>query len=93
MRRGGRAGTWEFSAELMSAISQVLEQKAEWLPRLASGEIMASFALTEPNAGSDAASITTTATREEDVYRINGTKRYITNAPVADVFTVFCCAR
>jgi acyl-CoA dehydrogenase len=64
------------------------EQKAEWLPRLASGELIASFALTEPNAGSDAASIATTATRDGDVYRLNGTKRYITNASRAGLFTV-----
>ncbi len=64
------------------------EQKAEWLPRLASGQLIASFALTEPNAGSDAASIQTTATKDGDVYRLNGTKRYITNAPRANMFTV-----
>jgi acyl-CoA dehydrogenase len=64
------------------------EQKAAWLPRLASGEILSSFALTEPGAGSDAASIATTAARDGAVYRINGTKRYITNAPHAGVFTV-----
>ncbi len=63
-------------------------QKQEWLPQLASGEKMASFALTEPNAGSDAASIITTASRDGDVYRLNGTKRYITNAPRAGMFTV-----
>ena len=63
-------------------------QKQAWLPRLASGETIASFALTEPGAGSDAASIATTATRDGDAYRLNGTKRYITNAPRAGVFTV-----
>jgi acyl-CoA dehydrogenase len=64
------------------------EQRREWLPRLASGEVIASFALTEPNAGSDAASIRTTATRDGDVYRLNGTKRYISNAARAGMFTV-----
>lgn len=64
------------------------EQKAQWLPRIASGELIASFALTEPGAGSDAASIQTTATRDGEVYRLNGTKRYITNAPRAGFFTV-----
>ena len=63
------------------------EQKREWLPQLAAG-MMASFALTEPNAGSDAASITTSAVREGEGYRINGTKRYITNAPRAGMLTV-----
>lgn len=63
-------------------------QKREWLPKLASGELVSSFALTEPGAGSDAASIQTKATRNGDVYRLNGTKRFITNAPRAGVFTV-----
>ncbi|OCC23503.1 acyl-CoA dehydrogenase [Croceicoccus estronivorus] len=64
------------------------EQKAEWLPKFATGEAIASFALTEPEAGSDAGSLRTTAIREGDSYRINGTKRYITNAPRASVFTL-----
>jgi len=64
------------------------EQKREWLPRLASGEALASFALTEPGAGSDAASLRTSAKREGDVYRLNGTKRYITNATRAGMLTV-----
>jgi acyl-CoA dehydrogenase len=64
------------------------EQKAEWLPKFATGEAMASFGLTEPEAGSDAASLRTIAIREGDHYRINGTKRYITNAPRASVFTL-----
>jgi acyl-CoA dehydrogenase len=66
------------------------EQKAHYLPRLASGEIIGSFALTEPEAGSDAGSLKTTARREgNDAYVINGAKRFITNAPHAGVFTVF----
>jgi len=64
------------------------EQKAEWLPQIASGEMIASFALTEPGVGSDAASVTTTATKDGEVYRINGAKRYITNATRAGFFTV-----
>ncbi|MBC8642353.1 acyl-CoA dehydrogenase family protein [Caballeronia sp. EK] len=64
------------------------EQKALYLPRLATGEIIASFALTEPEAGSDAASLRTTAIRDGDHYVVNGTKRYITNAPQAGVFTL-----
>ncbi|MEK9966656.1 MAG: acyl-CoA dehydrogenase family protein [Rhodospirillaceae bacterium] len=63
-------------------------QKAHWLPRLASGEIIASFALTEPEAGSDAGSLRTSARRDSDTYVLNGTKRYITNAPHAGIFTV-----
>jgi acyl-CoA dehydrogenase len=64
------------------------EQKSAWLPKFATGEAIASFALTEPDAGSDAASLRTTAVLDGDCYRINGTKRYITNAPRASVFTL-----
>lgn len=64
------------------------EQKETWLPRLASGEVTASFALTEPEAGSDAASVKTRAERQGDHYVINGTKRFITNAPHAGIFTL-----
>lgn len=64
-------------------------QKNHYLPRLARGEIISAFALTEPQSGSDAASISTTARREGNEYVINGTKRYITNAPEANLFTVF----
>lgn len=63
-------------------------QKQAYLPRLASGELIGSFALTEPEAGSDAASLRTTAVREGDFYVLNGTKRFITNAPEAGIFTV-----
>jgi acyl-CoA dehydrogenase len=63
-------------------------QKKEWLPKLASGEVVASFALTEPGAGSDAASLRTTAIRDGDDYVINGTKRFITNANRAGMFTL-----
>lgn len=64
------------------------EQKNEWLPKLASGEAVASFALTEPNAGSDSAAVETKAIRDGDHYVINGTKRFITNANKASVFTL-----
>jgi acyl-CoA dehydrogenase len=63
-------------------------QKAEWLPRIASGEVVTSFALTEPGAGSDSASVQTRAVRDGDIYRLSGTKRYITNADKASLFTV-----
>ena len=64
------------------------EQKAEWLPRIASGEIVTSFALTEPDVGSDSGSVKTRAVPDGAVYRLSGTKRYITNADKADLFTV-----
>lgn len=63
-------------------------QKAEWLPRIASGEIVTSFALTEPDVGSDSGAVKTRAVRDGNVYRLSGTKRYITNADKADLFTV-----
>jgi len=66
------------------------EQKNEWLPKLASGEITASFALTEADAGSDPSGLATTARRTDDgEWVLNGSKRYITNAPIADMFMVF----
>ena len=65
------------------------EQKAEWLPRIAGGEVTASFALTEPDAGSDPSSLATRARPDGDGWVIDGLKRYITNAPLADVFMVF----
>lgn len=64
------------------------EQKQKYLPRLAAGDLIASFALTEPDAGSDAASVKTTAVLDGDCYVLNGTKRFITNAPHAGIFTV-----
>ena len=64
------------------------EQKDRYLPRMASGEIIGAFALTEPGSGSDAGSLTTSAVRDGDHYVINGTKRFITNAPEAGVFTL-----
>ncbi|MDH5750435.1 MAG: acyl-CoA dehydrogenase family protein, partial [Rhodospirillales bacterium] len=63
-------------------------QKKKYLPKLASGEITGSFALTEPEAGSDAASVMTSARADGDYYIINGNKRFITNAPNAGLFTV-----
>lgn len=63
-------------------------QKREFLPRVASGELIMSFALTEPDAGSDAASLKTRADLDGDHYVLNGTKRFITNAPRAGAFTL-----
>ncbi|MFW6094643.1 MAG: acyl-CoA dehydrogenase family protein [Pseudomonadota bacterium] len=64
-------------------------QKAHYLPKMASGEIIGSFALTEPDVGSDSGAVKTSARREGDTFVLNGTKRYITNAPSAQLFTVF----
>ena len=64
-------------------------QKRHYLPKLAAGEIIGSFALTEPGAGSDAGSLRTSARRDGNGWVLNGAKRYITNAHVAGLFTVF----
>lgn len=64
-------------------------QKARWMPTLATGESIAAFCLTEPGAGSDAASIRTTAVRDGDDWILNGSKLWITNGGIADFFTVF----
>jgi alkylation response protein AidB-like acyl-CoA dehydrogenase len=65
------------------------EQKERWLPRLASGEWLCAYALTESGSGSDSAAMRTTARREGDEYVLNGSKRFITNAGVAHLYTVF----
>jgi alkylation response protein AidB-like acyl-CoA dehydrogenase len=65
------------------------EVAAAWLPRVASGEAVAAFALTEPDAGSDAAALSLLAERDGAGYRLTGTKTWISNAPDADVYTVF----
>ncbi len=69
------------------------EQKAAWLERIASGEVVAAFALTEPGAGSDPAGLRTKAVRDGDDWVISGEKRFITNAPLADLFVVFARTR
>jgi alkylation response protein AidB-like acyl-CoA dehydrogenase len=65
------------------------EQKERWLPKLASGEELCAYALTEAGSGSDSAAMRTTARREGDEYVLNGSKRFITNAGVASLYTVF----
>ncbi|MBB1597421.1 acyl-CoA dehydrogenase family protein [Achromobacter sp. UMC46] len=64
------------------------DQRTRYLPKLASGELIGSFALTEPDAGSDAMALRLSAERDGDGYVLNGTKRYITNAPIAGLFSV-----
>jgi len=65
------------------------EQKQRWLPQLATGELLAAYALTEPGSGSDSAAMRTSARREGDEYVLDGAKRFITNAGVAGLYTVF----
>lgn len=64
------------------------QQKEQYLPRIASGELIVSFALTEPDAGSDAAALKTSGVKDGSDYLLNGTKRFITNAPRAGAFTL-----
>lgn len=69
------------------------EQKTQWLERIASGAVVASFALTEPGAGSNPAGLRTSAVRDGEDWVIDGQKRFITNAPLADLFVVFARTR
>ena len=71
---------------VQSAQSQVAQR---WIPRVAAGEAVAAFALTEPDAGTDAAALSLRAERDTDGWRLSGTKTWISNAPDADVYTVF----
>ncbi len=82
------AGTNNGIGSMGIVIDGTEAQKRKFLPRLASGEIIGSFALTEPGSGSDAGALATRAQRDGDVYVLNGTKRFITNAPEAGIFTV-----
>ena len=70
-------------------LAGTVEQKERYVPRLASGEWLAAYALTEPGSGSDSAAMRSEAGRDGDEYVINGGKRFITNAGVADLYTVF----
>jgi alkylation response protein AidB-like acyl-CoA dehydrogenase len=65
------------------------EQKQTYLPKLCSGELIGAHGMTEPGSGSDAMSLTTTAVRDGDRYVLNGSKTFVTNAPIADLFVVF----
>src|SRR3989441_9751249 len=65
------------------------EQKKKYLPRLATGELLAAYSLSEPGAGSDAAGLRTTAVRRGDRYVLNGSKQWCTNGDHADVIVVF----
>ena len=76
-------------ASLPILLSGTAEQQARWFPRLASGEQLIAFALTEAEAGSDVAAVRTRATRDGDDYVITGSKRFISHGSVADLITVF----
>lgn len=66
------------------------EQKDAWLPQMLAGELIGAYSLSEPQAGSDAAALACKATRDGDVYRVNGTKAWITHGGIADVYNLFC---
>jgi (2S)-methylsuccinyl-CoA dehydrogenase len=84
----GSLGTRSEIAEELILNGGTDAQKAEWLPRIASGEVLPTAVFTEPNTGSDLASLTTRAVRDGDVYRITGQKTWITHAARADLMTV-----
>ncbi len=84
-RFGGNTGI----ASESLVVDGTAEQKRRYLPQLASGEVTGCFALTEPEAGSDATNMSTIGVLDGDHYVLNGVKCYITNAPIANLFTVF----
>jgi len=81
------AQMWSFEIPLLEFGTE--EQKRKYLPRLCRGEIVAVHAMTEPESGSDAFSLRTTAVKRDGKYVLNGTKMFITNAPIADAILVF----
>lgn len=83
-----------YAVSMFGGVEQLLtfgteEQKRKWLPRIAKGEVIGAVCITEPFVGSDAAGIETTAKRDGDSYVLNGKKRFITNAGLADVYVVY----
>jgi (2S)-methylsuccinyl-CoA dehydrogenase len=84
----GSLGTRSEIAGELIRLGGTPEQKAKWLPKIAAGEILPTAVFTEPNTGSDLASLKTRAVREGDVYRITGSKTWITHAARADVMTL-----
>ncbi len=84
---GMSAHIWDVEMPILDFGSE--EQKRRYLPPLCNGEAIGAIAITEPQAGSDAFSLSTTAERQGDYYLLNGTKMFVTNGPVADVFLIF----
>ncbi|MGQ9624570.1 MAG: acyl-CoA dehydrogenase family protein [Candidatus Bathycorpusculaceae bacterium] len=83
-----------YGVSMFGGVKQLLtfgseEQKQKWLPKIAKGKLFGAVCITEPFVGSDAAGVETTATREGDYYIINGKKRFITNAGLADIYCVY----
>jgi alkylation response protein AidB-like acyl-CoA dehydrogenase len=94
LSRVGSALGEAYSVSMFGGVEQLLafgteEQKRRWLPRIAKGEVVGAVCITEPFVGSDAASVESTAGREGDFFVLNGKKRFITNAGLADVYVVY----
>ena len=89
---------FSINAHVLTCIIPILlhgteEQKNRYLPGLASGELIAANAMTEPDSGSDVYSLRTNAIKEDDHYLLNGSKTFVTNAPIADLFIVYAATR
>jgi alkylation response protein AidB-like acyl-CoA dehydrogenase len=94
LSRVGSALGEAYSVSMFGGVEQLLtfgteEQKRRWLPRIAKGEVVGAVCITEPFVGSDAASVESTAGREGDFFILNGKKRFITNAGLADIYVVY----
>ncbi len=94
LSRIGSALAEAYSVSMFGGVEQLLtfgneEQKRKWLPKIAKGEMMGAVCITEPFVGSDAASVESTARREGNYYILNGKKRFITNAGLADIYVVY----
>jgi alkylation response protein AidB-like acyl-CoA dehydrogenase len=94
LSRIGSALAEAYAVSMFGGVEQLLtfgtdEQKRKWLPRIAKGEIVGAVCITEPSVGSDAAGVESTARREGDSFVINGKKRFITNAGLADIYVVY----
>jgi alkylation response protein AidB-like acyl-CoA dehydrogenase len=94
LSRVGSALGEAYSVSMFGGVEQLLtfgtdEQKSKWLPRIARGEVLGAVCITEPFVGSDAAGVESTARREGDNYVLNGKKRFITNAGLADIYIVY----
>ena len=94
LSRIGSALSEAYSVSMFGGVEQLLafgneEQKRKWLPKIAKGEVVGAVCITEPFVGSDAASVESTARQDGDCYVLNGKKRFITNAGLADIYVVY----
>jgi len=94
LSRVGSALGEAYAVSLFGGVEQLLvfgteEQKQKWLPKIAKGEVVGAVCITEPFVGSDAAGVETTARRDGDWFAVNGKKRFITNAGLADIYVVY----